>query len=53
METVILILKILLKIVGYGGYALCMYVLLGKKNGLRLAIYITASVIIIVTSLVI
>lgn len=51
METVILILKILLKIVGYLGYALCMYALLGKKNGLRLAIYITVFAMMVIVSM--
>lgn len=51
MQTVILILKILLKIVGYGGYALCIYNLLGKKNGLRLAIYITVFVMMVILSI--
>lgn len=51
METVILILKILLKIVGYSGYALCMWVLLGKRNGLKLAIYITVFVMMVIVSI--
>ena len=51
MEILILILKILLKIVGYSGYALCMYNLLGKRNGLRLAIYITVFVILVIVSI--
>lgn len=47
----VLIIKIILKIVGYCGYALCIYALLGKKNGLRLVIYITVFVMMIVTSI--
>ena len=50
METVILIIKILTKVVGCCGYGLCMYSLLGKRNGLRLALYITAFVIAIIVS---
>jgi hypothetical protein len=53
MKTLILILEILLKVVGCCGYGLCMYALLGKRNGLRLALYITVFVIMVIVSVII
>ena len=53
MEIIILILKIVLKVAGCCGYGLCMYSLLGKRNGLRLAIYITVFLMMVIVSVII
>jgi hypothetical protein len=53
MEIIILILKIVLKVAGCCGYGLCMYSLLGNRNGLRLAIYITVFIMMVIVSVII
>ena len=45
------ILIIILKVIGYFGYFLCMYKLMSKRNGLRLGIYITVFVCLVVLSM--
>ena len=43
-------LEIILKVIGCFGYFLCMYKLLHMKNGLRLGIYITVFVCMVIIS---
>ena len=45
------ILEIILKSIGYFGYFLCMYKLMSKRNGLKLGVYTTLFVCLVVVSM--